>query len=299
MDDDPQELPWTEEQWEAHLKRSEARAARFGELLETLKDDPDMDVKIDEEMGWNLTARRRQREAEDPEGAYDGDGGLFGGVRWPGEDDDEGGFDPRAEVPFADDDDDDEAATPFASKHGAIDAEPEEYEDDDEGDEDEPELMEFEDQDITGRDTAGADGEDEPTPFDDDDDDVKEIEAYAKSMTAAERIHKALKTELEKPADSGDEEIGEAFINAHIACAKIAGGHGMGYDDDVLCGNIVCNKIALAANKRCEEALLALRERKVIPAETIDPLLPDLLEARASIEQRIAELRSKVWWDKK
>jgi hypothetical protein len=164
--------------------------------------------------------------------------------------------------------------------------------------------MEFEEADDDEDDediaTSAAPADDDgPTPFDLDADDVKEIEAYRKSMIAAERIHDALKTELEKPADSGDEEIGEAFINAHIACAKIAGGHGMGYDDDVLCGNIVCNKIALAANKRCEEALLALRQRKTVPADVIDPLLPDLLEARASIEQRIAELRSKVWWDKK
>jgi hypothetical protein len=298
MDDDPQELPWTEEQWEAHLKRSEARAARFGELLETLKDDPEMDVKIDREMGWNLAARRKQREAEELEGAYD-DGALFGGDAWSGDEDQEqSSFDPNAEVPFADDDE--EPSSPFATKPGAIDAEPEEYEDyDAAGDDVEEELTEFKIGGAGESEPAGEASEDEPIPFDDDDDDVKEIEAYRKSMVAAESIHRALKSELEKPADSGDEEIGEAFINAHIACAKIVGGHGMGYDDDVLCGNIVCNKIALAANKRCEEALLALRERKVIPADVIDPLLPDLLEARASLEQRIAELRSKVWWDKK
>ena len=297
MDDDPQELPWTEEQWEAHLKQSEARAARFGELLETLQDDPDMEVKIDQEMGWNMSARRA-REAEDPEGAYDD--GLFGESAWSP---DTLPFN-KADIHFGDDEDD-SPGSPFSNKPGAIDAEPEEYEDIDAQPEedDETELMEFEESDdgdeITAASARASDDTDGPTPFDDDDDDVKEIEAYRKSLAAAERIHHALKTELEKPADSGDEEIGEAFINAHIACAKIAGGHGMGYDEDVLCGNIVCNKIALAANKRCEVALLALRHREVIPAAVIDPLLPDLLAARASIEERIAELRAKVWWDKK
>src|SRR4051794_953627 len=50
MHDESSERPWTEAQWEAFMKRSDARSARFGELLETLRDDPDAQAKLDHEM---------------------------------------------------------------------------------------------------------------------------------------------------------------------------------------------------------------------------------------------------------
>src|SRR5262245_14062320 len=53
FDDD---RPWTEAQWEAFMKRADARSAKFGELLETFQDHPNRDAIIDHEMGWD---RRR------------------------------------------------------------------------------------------------------------------------------------------------------------------------------------------------------------------------------------------------
>jgi hypothetical protein len=50
---DGEELPWTEVQWEDFMKRADVRAARFGELLETMRDDPDRDAKLAREMGWD------------------------------------------------------------------------------------------------------------------------------------------------------------------------------------------------------------------------------------------------------
>jgi hypothetical protein len=46
------EKPWTEAQWEAFMKESDLRSARFGDLLETLRDDPDCHEKVAREMGW-------------------------------------------------------------------------------------------------------------------------------------------------------------------------------------------------------------------------------------------------------
>jgi hypothetical protein len=65
--DPPQEKPWNEEQWERFMKRSEARADRFGELLETLVDHPDRDKIIAREMGWK----------EDDEESDEGDTAAF------------------------------------------------------------------------------------------------------------------------------------------------------------------------------------------------------------------------------
>ncbi|HID23282.1 MAG TPA: hypothetical protein EYP14_12885, partial [Planctomycetaceae bacterium] len=48
-----EDRPWTEEEWERLLQWSDLRAARFEELFETLRDHPDRDRIIAEEMGWD------------------------------------------------------------------------------------------------------------------------------------------------------------------------------------------------------------------------------------------------------
>ena len=222
-ENDEEEQPWSEAQWEAFMKESDVRAARFGELFETLIDDPERDEKIAEEMGWN---REDEEETEEDRA--------------------------RREE--------------FESIVAEAAQEVEE---------------------------AAARGE----PFVDDGDDVDSIEAYAKSMAAAEAIFDVVKPFLNAPeGEDVDEEFGEAMIQSQIACAKIAGGHGMGYEDNVLCGNIVYNKIALDANRRSRESLGIIRDRKLLPAATVEPLLALLADAQKSIEKRIAEMRAKVWW---
>jgi hypothetical protein len=52
--------------------------------------------------------------------------------------------------------------------------------------------------------------------------------------------------------------------------ARIAGGHGMGHEDDVLCGNIVCCKRSLAAADECLEALESLKAKGAVPSEIVD-----------------------------
>jgi hypothetical protein len=222
-EDDEEERPWSEEQWEAFMKESDVRAARFGELFETLIDDPDRDEKIAEEMGWN---REDEEETEEDRAR-------------------------RAEF---------ESIVADAAK----------------------EVEE-----------AAARGE----PFVDDEDDVDSIEAYAMSMAAAEAIFDIVKPFLNAPeGEEVDEEFGEAMIQSQIACAKIAGGHGMGYEENVLCGNIVYNKIALDANRRSQESLGIIRDRKLLPAAKVEPLVALLVDAGKAIEKRIAEMRAKVWW---
>jgi hypothetical protein len=220
---DDDEQPWNEAQWEAFMKESDVRAARFGELFETLIDDPDRDEKIAEEMGWT----RAEEEETEEERAR------------------------REEF---------ESIVAEAAR----------------------EVEE-----------AAARGE----TFDDDEDDVQSVEAYATSMAAAEAIFEVIKPWLNAPeGQEADEEFGEAMIQSQIACAKIAGGHGMGYEDTVLCGNIVYNRIALDANRRSQESLVILRDRKLLPPEKVAQLLALLNEAEQAIEKRIAEMRAKVWW---
>ena len=128
---------------------------------------------------------------------------------------------------------------------------------------------------------------------------LERMPAYRAAFDAGEHIHRALRpwTEREYPdEDETAELLGRAMIGVHIAAAKIAGGHAMGYEDEVICGNIVNCRRGLAGVIDAETALAELRERGVIPPELADELLPEVRRVKRLVEERIAELRERVWW---
>ena len=78
--------------------------------------------------------------------------------------------------------------------------------------------------------------------------------------------------------------------------ADIAGGHGLGYDEETLCGNIVKNCWVLGHAQEAKRLFTLLIER-----DGADPQ-PAVLLTQAevvihAIEERLAELRARVWWD--
>ena len=50
---------------------------------------------------------------------------------------------------------------------------------------------------------------------------------------------------------NADEDVLEAISASSIIPAKIAGGHGMGYEKDTLCGNIANCKRSLKNARKC------------------------------------------------
>jgi hypothetical protein len=235
-DEAEDQRPWNEEQWERALKESDLRAARFGELLETLIDHPDRDEIVAREMGWDDLADAIEEEKE-----HGADG----------------------EDEIADDELSDDAGageqTP-APQESVFDIEAE----------DEHDL------------------------------ELKQIPAYLICDEAAEAVRELLlpfqKEDRPLDEDAGD-AVGQAFIGIHIACAKISGGHAMGYDEDALCGNIVNNKRALAGARQSIDGFQELLKLKVLDRAAVEKIMPKLKEAEAAIEARIAELRAQVWWD--
>jgi len=225
----PEDRPMTEAEWERMMKESEARSARYGELLETLMDHPDSDAIISREMGWD-------QDDDDAEG--DEDSNLF------------------AEV-----------------------------------DEDDFETEE----------------DDAPSGFDADDDDDplerrdrREIPGYAQAYDWGLRVHKSLQEFLQSTEEpEPDDPLIEAYSNSLIVAVKIAGGHAMNRDgdDDTLCGNIVCCKRALEAAHRSLAAMQELRSAGILAPAVVDPLLDEGKIVRGLVEERIAELRSRVWWE--
>ena len=128
---------------------------------------------------------------------------------------------------------------------------------------------------------------------------VEAIPAYTLAFDVGMKVFEELKPWSEMRANEDDEageKLGEAFIGIQISAAKLAGGHGMGYDEDSICGNIVCCKKGLAGAEQTEQALLWLADEGTLPREKVDLLLPDVRKVQEAIRQRIAELRKRVWW---
>jgi hypothetical protein len=81
------------------------------------------------------------------------------------------------------------------------------------------------------------------------------------------------------------------FGSAQIA-AEIAGGDGLGYEPNGLCGNIVKNRWALDHANEVERIL-----RLVFPRHLeLQPFLSRIKRIQFELQKRIEELRSKVWW---
>jgi hypothetical protein len=235
MQYDSEERPWTEAEWERFLQVSEARSARYGELLETLMDNPDRDELIAREMGWDMD--------DDLDGTE---------LEYPLVDDSELEL-PDPESPFADED----------------------------------ELP-----------AEGPDEDGIPRKPN-----VRTIEAYRRAFTWGERmlafVQRFNETDpgsLPLPEDP-DEILQTAALGSTSVAAKIAAGHGMGYEDEVLCGNIICCRKALACADEALEALNSLVAFGLASERDIRPLLEQGQSVRLLVEERIVELRSRVWWE--
>lgn len=84
------------------------------------------------------------------------------------------------------------------------------------------------------------------------------------------------------------------FLSAGKIGANLTGGHGLGYDEDSLCGNIVKCRWALSDCEFCREMLEDLRQ-KTGDAKYI-PLIAESLLLAKLVRERIARLRQRVWW---
>jgi hypothetical protein len=114
-------------------------------------------------------------------------------------------------------------------------------------------------------------------------------EGYAELARRARRFAVAI------ASIESSKEIPEILkLSAPKVGANLAGGHGLGYDEETLCGNIVKCRWALADCEFCREMLEQLAEqtgRGIYRA-----LAGQSSQLSGLIRERIARLRKRVWW---
>ena len=123
----------------------------------------------------------------------------------------------------------------------------------------------------------------------DPDDDAEVNEDYSPLATQA-REFACRVFDLEKLP--GNAEL--LYLSAGKVGANLAGGHGLGYDEDSICGNIVKCRWALADCEFCREMLEQLHQRT--PEPKYAELIEESRRLAESVRDRIARLRKRVWW---
>ena len=84
------------------------------------------------------------------------------------------------------------------------------------------------------------------------------------------------------------------YLSAGKVGANLAGGHGLGYDDESICGNIVKCRWALSDCEFCREMLEQLHQQTGHQAYA--ELAAECRRMADAISERIARLRQRVWW---
>jgi len=124
-------------------------------------------------------------------------------------------------------------------------------------------------------------------------DDVKKITAYRKSYEFCIRLREYFKS---NSVIETDENARDAITASSIVPAKIAGGHGMGYEKDSLCGNIANCKRSLKNASKCIYSLELVRVNALFPEDEMNILIGEAIKVEREVTKWIDELRSKIWW---
>lgn len=122
------------------------------------------------------------------------------------------------------------------------------------------------------------------------------LPAYSASYRWGLKVLKALKKVDQQDADT-EETVSRALESCLSVGAKIAGGHALGEEDERICGNIVYCRRAAAFAQQGIEALQELADRGELAGDVLRGLIEEGARVRLLVEERIRELRSRVWWE--
>jgi hypothetical protein len=123
---------------------------------------------------------------------------------------------------------------------------------------------------------------------------LREIPAYVCAQDFATQLEDLLERRTQRW--NGDEEARRALFAAQMVSAQVAGGHGIGYERDSLCGNIANCKRALRSLQACREQFPILQQRGLILPDDLLTLSAQAEQVSAEIRRWIENLRARIWW---
>jgi hypothetical protein len=122
------------------------------------------------------------------------------------------------------------------------------------------------------------------------------LPAYSASYRWGLKVLKALKKVDQRDADT-EEIVARALESCLSVGAKIAGGHALGEKEEAICGNIVYCRRAAAFAQQGIEALQQLADRGELAGDVLQGLIEEGARVRSLVDERIRELRARVWWE--
>ena len=123
---------------------------------------------------------------------------------------------------------------------------------------------------------------------------VREIPAYRAANDFAACIEDMMREHA--PQWATDDDVRNTLFAAQMVPAQIAGGHGIGYERDSLCGNIANCKRALRSLSACVERLGDLEARKILQNADTEPIRGSAKNVSIAIDRWIEHLRTRIWW---
>ena len=133
---------------------------------------------------------------------------------------------------------------------------------------------------------------DENSVEDDDPDEDPEVNADFNTVSKMAREFACAVFDLEPPPPNAE----LLYLSAGKIGANLAGGHGLGYDEEFICGNIVKCRWALSDSEFCREMLEPWHAQT--GEATYAKLVEDTRRIAEALRERIARLRQRVWWQK-
>ncbi len=119
---------------------------------------------------------------------------------------------------------------------------------------------------------------------------LRQIPVYEKSYALTMEV---LSWSDGLPGSIKDSELVQYCSNIMQITANIAKGHGMGYDQEVLGGNIACLKRGIKAANTALELLSDMKSRSYLSREVYNDLYENTYEVRNSVGLYIQELRDR------
>jgi hypothetical protein len=139
-------------------------------------------------------------------------------------------------------------------------------------------------------DEAAPESAEDDSADEDDPDEDPEVNADFPGVSKMAREFACAVFDLEPPPPNAE----LLYLSAGKIGANLAGGHGLGYDEEFICGNIVKCRWALSDCEFCREMLEQLHAQT--GEATYAKLIEDTRRIAEVLRERIARLRQRVWW---